>query len=143
MTGAQIPEDVSPKLVKVAERAKSDPKAQFFSLAHLIDEAALERAYHRIRKDAAVGVDGVTKEEYGQKLEENIRNLHERMKTGRYRHQPIKREHIPKEGGRTRPIGISTVEDKVVSWTSHTAFVRDGEPMTLSVFWTGLGRLAR
>lgn len=105
---------MSPGLLKVAERAKRDPDARFNSLAHLVDEAALGRAYDRIRKDAAVGVDGITKEEYGQHLEENLRGLHERLKTMRYRHQPIRRMHIPKANGKTRPIGISSLEDKIV-----------------------------
>jgi group II intron reverse transcriptase/maturase len=105
---------MSPGLLKVTERAKRDPDARFNSLAHLLDEAALERAYHRIRKDAAVGVDGITKEQYGQQLEENLRELHERLRAGRYRHQPIRRVHIPKSPGRTRPIGISSTEDKIV-----------------------------
>ena len=105
---------MSPGLLKVAERAKRDPDARFNSLAHLVDEAALGRAFTRIRKDAAVGVDGITKEEYGQQLEENLRGLHERLKSMRYRHQPIRRVHIPKAKGKTRPIGISNVEDKIV-----------------------------
>jgi RNA-directed DNA polymerase len=105
---------MSPELLKVAERAKRDPDARFNSLAHLLDEVALERAYQRIRKNAAVGVDGITKEQYGQRLEENLRGLHERMRAKRYRHQPIRRVHIPKSPGKTRPIGVSTTEDKIV-----------------------------
>jgi RNA-directed DNA polymerase len=105
---------MSPGLLKVAERAKRDPDARFNSLAHLVDEAVLGRAFQRIRKDAAVGVDGITKEQYGQHLEENLRGLHERLRSMRYRHQPIRRVHIPKAGGKTRPIGISSLEDKIV-----------------------------
>jgi len=105
---------MSPGLLKVAERAKRDPDARFNSLAHLVDAGALERAYHRMRKDAAVGVDGITKERYGQRLEENLRGLHERMRAMRYRHQPIRRVHIPKSPGKTRPIGVSSTEDKIV-----------------------------
>ena len=105
---------MSPGLLKVAERAKRNPDARFNSLAHLVDEVALGRAFQRIRKDAAVGVDGITKEQYGQHLEENLRGLHERLKSMRYRHQAIRRVHIPKAGGKTRPIGISSLEDKIV-----------------------------
>jgi group II intron reverse transcriptase/maturase len=105
---------MSPGLLKVVERAKTDPYVRFNSLAHLIDMDALKRAFRRIRKDAAVGVDGVTKEQYEQALEVNLQNLHERLKTGRYRHQPIRRVHIPKAPGKTRPIGISSIEDKIV-----------------------------
>lgn len=105
---------MSPKLQKVVDRARKDPNARLYSLASLIDEAALKRAYDRIRKDAARGVDGVTKEQYGQQLDQNICKLHERLKAGRYRHQPIRRVHIPKAPGKTRPIGISCIEDKIV-----------------------------
>ena len=114
MVAASTAKQVSPKLLEVMERAKQNPQMRFFSLAHLIDEEALKRAYGRIRKDAAVGVDGVTKEQYGQELESNVADLHSRMKTMRYGHQPLRRVHIPKEKGKTRPIGISSVEDKIV-----------------------------
>jgi RNA-directed DNA polymerase len=74
----------------------------------------LRRAYDRIRSDAAVGVDGVSKEQYGQKLSVKLKDLHERLKSKRYRHQAIRRVHIPKENCKTRPIGVSTIEDKVM-----------------------------
>lgn len=105
---------MSPELLRVVERAKREPQARFNSLAHLLNEDALGRALQRIRKDAAVGVDGITKEQYEQNAERNLRDLHARMRTGRYRHQPIRRVHIPKAPGKTRPIGISTIEDKIV-----------------------------
>jgi group II intron reverse transcriptase/maturase len=114
MTDARTTGNMSTGLTKVVERAKRDPNTQFNSLAHLLDVNALERAFDRIRKDAAVGVDGVTKEAYAQKLEENLRGLHERLRTMKYRHQPIRRVHIPKAPGKTRPIGISSIEDKIV-----------------------------
>jgi len=114
MTATPMAAGMSPQLLKVRERAKRDPQVTFLSLAHLIDEEALTRAYHRLRKDAAVGVDGITKEQYGQELEANIRSLHSRLRTMRWRHQPIRRVHIPKGKGKTRPIGISSVEDKMV-----------------------------
>lgn len=100
--------------LKVMEVAKRDPKASLYSLAHLIDEETLKRSYSRIRKNVAVGGDGVTKDEYGENLDERIRDLHGRLRQGKYRHQPIRRVHIPKEKGKTRPIGVSTIEDKVV-----------------------------
>lgn len=114
MTDASTSETMSPGLLKVVERAKTEPEGRFHSLAHLIDVPALMRAYRRMRKDAAVGVDGVTKEQYGQDLERNLRDLHARLVTKRYRHQPIRRVHIPKDKGKTRPIGISAFEDKLV-----------------------------
>ncbi|MBI2505713.1 MAG: group II intron reverse transcriptase/maturase, partial [Candidatus Latescibacteria bacterium] len=116
MSDALISAHMSPELGKVAARARREPQAQFHALAYLIDRNALERAYHRQRKAAVVGVDGITKEQYGQELERNLRELHERLRTGRYRHQPIRRVFIPNEGqpSKTRPIGISCFEDKVV-----------------------------
>jgi group II intron reverse transcriptase/maturase len=114
MANAQTLGKMSPQLLKVVERAKREPEGRFNSLAHLIDVPALERAYRRMRKDAAVGVDGVTKDDYGQDLERNLRGLHERMKAKRYRHQPIRRVHIPKGQGKTRPIGVAAFEDKLV-----------------------------
>lgn len=114
MPDAKTPEPMSPQLRKVAERAKRDPTERILALAHLIDIAALGRAFDRARKNAAVGVDGVTKEQYGQKLEVRLADLHERLRSKRYRHQPIRRVHIPKDNGKTRPIGISAFEDKLV-----------------------------
>lgn len=113
MTGAKTSEHMSTGLRKVVERARRDPE-RILSLAHRIDVPALERAYHRLRKDAAVGVDGVTKSEYGEDLERKLVDLHGRLKSKRWRHQPIRRVHIPKGAGKTRPIGISTIEDKIV-----------------------------
>lgn len=114
MTNAQTLDDMSPGLVKVVDRAQRDPEGRFNALAHLIDVPALARAYHRQRADAAVGVDGVTKDAYGQNLEANLQDLPTRLKTQRYRHQPLRRVHIPTAQGTTRPIGISACEDKVV-----------------------------
>jgi RNA-directed DNA polymerase len=114
MTDALTSETMSPGLLKVAERAKQQPEGRFHSLAHLLDVPALERAYRRMRKKSAVGVDGVTKEQYGQDLERRLLDLHTRLVTKRYRHQPILRANIPKGNGKTRPIGISAFEDKLV-----------------------------
>ncbi len=115
MTDASTSLDMSTGLRKVADRAKREPAARFHSLAHLIDEELLARAFARLRINAAVGVDGITKENYGRELERNLKDLHERLKAMRYRHQPIRRVHIRKEKkGQTRPIGISATEDKVV-----------------------------
>jgi group II intron reverse transcriptase/maturase len=84
------------------------------ALAHHLDVEALERAYKRIRANAAVGIDGVTKKAYGENLERNLQELHHRLKTMQYRHRPIRRLYIEKEGGKQRPIGISCLEDKIV-----------------------------
>jgi RNA-directed DNA polymerase len=114
MSDASTSGNMSPELLKVVERAQREPEGRFHSLAHFIDVPALGRAFRRIRKDASAGVDEVTKDEYGQNLEGNLQGLHERLKTKQYRHQPIRRVHIPKDKGKTRLIGISTFEDRVV-----------------------------
>ena len=114
MSDAKTLRSMSPGLEKVAERAKRHPDQRILALAHLIDESALERAFGSLRRNAAKGIDGVTVEQYGEQLAANVRGLRARMKAGQYRHQPILRVNLPKEDGSTRPIGISTVEDKIV-----------------------------
>jgi retron-type reverse transcriptase len=86
----------------------------FTTLAHHIDVELLHAAYRRTRKDGAVGVDGQTAAVFEEKLEENLQNLVDRMKSGTYFAPPVRRVNIPKGDGRTRPIGIPTFEDKVV-----------------------------
>ena len=96
MTDAQTSEDRSPGLFKGGERAQQEPEGRCNSLAHLIDGSARKRTYRRQRSEAAGGVDGVTKAQYGRNLEGNLEDLHARLKAQRYRHQPIRRVHIPK-----------------------------------------------
>lgn len=122
---------ISPGLLKVMERAKRDPEARFRSLAHLLDEGALRHAYRGLRKGAAVGVDGITKAGYGVDLDDRLRDLHGRLKGGRWRHQPIRRVYIPKGKGRTRPIGISCIEDKVVQNALREVLEAVYEPLFL------------
>jgi group II intron reverse transcriptase/maturase len=86
----------------------------FTTLAHHIDMAWLEEAYRRTRKSGAAGVDRCTAEEYAKNLEENLRRLLDRFKSGTYKAPPVRRVHIPKGDGKTRPIGVPTFEDKVL-----------------------------
>lgn len=102
------------KLTLISERAFREPDCQFTSLAHLLDERFLEHCYHRLGKDRASGVDGVTWSEYGEHLEENLRDLVARLKAKRYRPQPARRVHIPKDEHSTRPLGLPSLEDKIV-----------------------------
>src|SRR5258708_33570376 len=97
MTDASTSLDMSTGLRKVAVRAKREPAARFHSLAHLIDEELLARAFARLRSDAAVGVDGITKEQYRQDLQNKLGGLHERLKTMRYRPQPSRQADLTKE----------------------------------------------
>ena len=107
---------VSTKQQRIAEMAKRSPQMGFTSLAHLMDIAWLEAAFHRTRKDGAPGVDGQTWDDYAKNLEGNLQSLLDRAKSGTYRAPPVRRVHIPKAGSSTefRPIGIPTLEDKVL-----------------------------
>jgi RNA-directed DNA polymerase len=107
---------VSTKQERIAGLAKQSPQMAFTSLAYLMDMDWLKEAYQRTRKDGAVGVDGVTAEEYEQDLEGNLQRLLDRVKSGTYHAPPVRRVHIPKGGSstETRPLGIPTLEDKVL-----------------------------
>jgi RNA-directed DNA polymerase len=107
---------VSTKQQRLATLAKQSPQMGFTSLAYLMDSDWLHEAYRRTRKDGAVGVDGVTATAYEVNLEGNLQALLDRAKAGTYRAPPVRRVHIPKGGSttETRPIGIPTLEDKVL-----------------------------
>src|SRR5260370_37050909 len=107
---------VSTKLERIAKLAREMPQAALTTLAHHIDIDWLREAYRRTRKDGATGIDRQTAEEYARNLEENLRSLLERAKSGSYVAPPGRRVHIPKagDGSQTRPIGIPTFEDKVL-----------------------------
>ena len=107
---------VSPKQERIAQLAKQSPQMAFTSLAYLMDLDWLKEAYRRTRKDGAVGVDDVTAEDYEQDLQGNLERLLDRAKSGTYRAPPVRRVHIPKGGSstETRPLGIPTLEDKVL-----------------------------
>ena len=116
MTRSLSREDISTKREKIAKLARQEPKLVLTTLAHHIDVDWLGEAYRRTRKDGAAGVDGVTAAQYETNLEANLTSLLERFKTGRYRAPAVRRVYIPKEGAgnKTRPIGIPTLEDKVL-----------------------------
>lgn len=114
MNGTQSPSDVSTKLQRIAKLAREKSDEALTTLAHHIDVTFLIEAHRCTRKDGAVGVDRVTANEYGAQLESNLRSLVDRFKSGTYRAPPVRRAHIPKGDGRTRPIGIPTFEDKIL-----------------------------
>ena len=107
---------VSTKQQRIATLAKQSPQMGFTSLAYLMDSAWLHEAFQRTRQDGAAGVDGLTATEYEANLEVNLQTLLDRAKAGTYRAPPVRRVHIPKGGSttETRPIGIPTLEDKVL-----------------------------
>ena len=109
-------EVISTRQQKIVVLARMEPKVALSTLAHHIDTVWLAEAYRRTRTDGAVGVDGVTAAQYEERLAENLEDLLSRFKSGCYRAPPVRRVHIPKggRGSTTRPIGIPTLEDKVL-----------------------------
>jgi group II intron reverse transcriptase/maturase len=105
----------------VHEKAKADKKMRFTALMHHIyDIENLRAAYFGIKRDAAPGVDGVTWQDYGEKLEERLQKLSDRLKRGAYRPKPVRRVYIPKADGRKRPLGVTATEDKLVQRAAVT-----------------------
>jgi group II intron reverse transcriptase/maturase len=106
--------DASNALSRVREVARQDKDARFTALLHHVTPGLLRQAYWAISPKAAPGVDGVTWAEYGQNLEGNLEDLHARVQSGSYRATPSRRVYIPKADGRLRPLGIASLEDKIV-----------------------------
>ena len=104
------------KQQRIAQLAEQMPQAVLTTLSHHVDMDWLREAYRRTRKDGAAGVDEVTAAEYEQGLEAKLASLLERFKSGSYRAPAVRRVYIPKEaeGKAERPIGIPTLEDKVL-----------------------------
>jgi group II intron reverse transcriptase/maturase len=105
---------ISTKLQRIAEQAASYPGMVFSTLAHLIDGDFLREAYRLTRKDTSPGVDRVTAKEYARNLDENLMDLHERLRAGRYVAPPVERVWVEKDANSERPIGKPTLEDKIV-----------------------------
>ncbi len=101
MTRVSERETLSTRQQKIATLAGKAPAMVLNSLAHHIDLTWLEEAFRRTRQDGAVGVDGVTAAMYADQLTENLSDLRERFKSGRYRAPPVRRVHIPKDGGKS------------------------------------------
>ena len=119
-------------LTRIGEKARKEPGLVFTSLYHHIcDVDNLRACYDRLEAKKATGVDGVTKEEYGRNLGENLRDLSERLKRMGYRPEPKRRAYIPKAGSdKGRALGISCLEDKIV----EEATKRTLEPIYEAVF---------
>lgn len=98
----------------IAKKAAKLKKHRFRDLYRLLDEELLHDCWRRIRKNAADGVDRMSAEEYGEHLDENIRQLVERLKRKSYRAKLVRRHYIPKEDGKLRPLGIPAIEDKLL-----------------------------
>jgi len=99
---------------RVRQVAKGLKKEKFTALLHHIDTDLLRTAYLALKREAAPGADGMTWRDYGEDLERKLANLHGRIHRGAYRAQPSRRKFIPKPDGRRRPLGIASLEDKIV-----------------------------
>jgi group II intron reverse transcriptase/maturase len=102
------------KLSFISKRARADKGVKFNNLMHLFNERNLRECFTRLKKGKAPGVDKMTLEEYGENLQKNVADLVQRMKQMSYRPQPVRRTYIPKSKGKLRPLGIPTIEDKLV-----------------------------
>jgi len=114
MEEIRAPQSVSTRLERIAKLAKEKRGEALTSLSHHIDADWMREAHRQTRKDGARGVDGQSAEQFGEQLEENLQSLLDRAKSGTYRAPPVRRVHVPKGDGTTRPIGIPTYEDKVL-----------------------------
>lgn len=107
------PESVSMKQERIAKLAVANPAMAFTSLNQYLIAEWLKYAYECTRKDGAVRVDGQTAQEYAGELEQNMQNLIDRLKSGRYRAPPVRRHCIDKSDGGKRALSIPSFEDKV------------------------------
>ncbi len=112
--GLRAGSGVSQGLDRVRQAARRDKEARFTALLHHVSLERLVMAYWDLSPKASPGVDGVTWEDYGRDLVANLRDLHDRVHSGRYRARPSRRAYIPKADGRQRPLGITALEDKIV-----------------------------
>ena len=102
------------KLARISQLSRENPDMIFTSIGHLINREMLAECHRDMDGNKAVGIDGVTKKEYGENLEENLDRLVERLKNKSYKPQPARRVEIPKENGKTRPLSIYCYEDKLI-----------------------------
>ena len=108
-------EPVETKLHRIAEKARKEPGFKFTSLYHLMNEELLRGCFNRLRKDAAAGIDKMTKDMYAENLEADLSKLTDRLHRMAYIPQPVRRTYIPKPGSaKQRPLGIPCFEDKLV-----------------------------
>ena len=102
------------KLARIAQLSAENPNMVFTSVGHLINKELLKECSAKMDGDKAVGIDGVTKEEYERDLDANLESLVDRIKRKAYKPQPARRVEIPKDNGKTRPLSIYCYEDKLV-----------------------------
>jgi RNA-directed DNA polymerase len=107
-------ETVSQVLERIRQAARQRKKERFTALLHHVNVDLLRQAFFEIKKDAAPGVDGLTRQDYEAELERKLEDLHARVQRGAYRALPSRRVYIPKPDGRQRPLAVAALEDKIV-----------------------------
>ena len=127
--GRKKDKQMATELARIAELSAQNPTMVFTSIAHLINVKLLRECHEKMDGDKAVGIDGVTKEEYGKNLEENLVDLVARMKKKAYKPKPARRVEIPKDNGKTRPLSIYCYEDKLVQEALRRVLEAVYEPM--------------
>lgn len=123
------------KLERIADKSAHEPKPEFTSLYHLINKELLMQCHRELDGSKAVGIDEVTKKEYGENLEQNIEGLVERLKRKSYKPQPSLRVYIPKSNGKLRPLGIASYEDKIVQLALKKVLEAIYEPRFLNCMY--------
>src|SRR6266542_5855019 len=118
---------VSTKLAGLVARARKE--ARLTNVVQYVDEELLRLAFRSLRRRAAPGVDGQRYEDYAANLDQNLQDLHARLKSGRYQAPVIRRVYITKGNGKMRPLGITTIEDRVVqkavAWVLSAGYEQD------------------
>jgi len=127
--GALYPTESEEKLARIRAIAREDRKLKFENLLHHISKPLLYKAYQRLKKKAAAGVDGETWESYGKELGTNIVELHKNVQDGRYKAKAVLRNWIDKPDGSKRPLGITCIEDKILQqamvWVLESIYEQD------------------
>ena len=102
------------KLNLITEIAKRDGNCKINNAVYLLNVENLKECFSMLKRGKAAGIDGIDFEEYEKNLDLNLQNLVEKMKRQGYKPQPVRRTYIPKANGKLRPLGIPSIEDKVV-----------------------------
>ena len=111
---SEVGQIMATKLERISELSKQHPEMKFNSIGHLINIEMLKECHYKMDGRKAVGIDGISKEEYNSNLDNNLKQLVEKLKNKSYRPKPARKVEIPKENGKTRPLSIYSYEDKLV-----------------------------
>lgn len=123
------------ELARISQLSSENPDTVFTSIGHLINRELLKECHEKMDGTKAVGIDGVTKEEYGRELERNLDELVERLKQKSYRPQPVRQVEILKDNGKTRPLSIYCYEDKLAQEALRRVLAAVYEPHFYDAMW--------